>query len=433
MQLSKLRQITKLCLSSVFLAGAMYAAAAIPDMRLSGLALHLETGRDIYLGGIYFDQHVPKPDDLVKASGPKLMEYRVVARRTSIRSLLGGILLQSELASGQRPDDNVSSFAKDILSRVKGSLYAGDSFQIMLNENDETIAYLNGHELTRVDDGAVSDYILMGWVGAKGPSTAFRNSILADEIAPAMWSTFEANSFSAKRGGEVAAWLGAPDQREAASAAAEELAPVLALSVEAVVAATAEMPAETPAGENPELLAASTVTIETIASSAAEPMLAQPEPRLGEHDSIGDSAEAAIEDGTRVASLTPVSGLFSPPQPEGIAALSVRDYSKRLGIFNTNLIKRVYGEIHYPARAVRRSIQGRLELDVTLAQDGTLVGVAVAQSSGYKILDRAAVKAATRALSAADPTNLDPVAVAEYGGSYGELIVPVPVQFLLTE
>ena len=46
----------------------------------------------------------------------------MVARRTSIRSLLGGMLLQSELASGTAPDASVTSFVNDLLASVQGDV-----------------------------------------------------------------------------------------------------------------------------------------------------------------------------------------------------------------------------------------------------------------------------------------------------------------------
>ncbi len=118
--------------------------------------------------------------------------------------------------------------------------------------------------------------------------------------------------------------------------------------------------------------------------------------------------------------------------PEGIEHLNIMDYSQRLAQFNTDLIKRVYSEIQYPRSAVRRGLQGRLELDITLDPSGKLVTVEVGSSSGYKVLDRAAVKAATSALSKDGLNEIDPVARAEYGAD-GALVIPVPVSFILTQ
>jgi TonB family protein len=74
-----------------------------------------------------------------------------------------------------------------------------------------------------------------------------------------------------------------------------------------------------------------------------------------------------------------------------------------------------------------------VELDVTLRSNGELLAVAVARSSGHKILDAAAVKAAEGAFSGGLPGSIDPVALAEFGGEADYLVVPVPVSFKLTE
>ena len=205
------RGVMTLLITGAILTGSITAMAANSPFKMAGLALHQETGREIYIGGLYFDQHVPIPDDLVGASGPKLMEYRVVARRTSIRSLLGGMLLQSEVATGQAPDNATTEFAQHILSTVKSSLYAGDSFEILLSEDDQTIAYLNGHKLAQADDGTIADYLLMGWVGEHGPSTVFRKSILSKEVDSALFAAFQANTYTSERELKVASWIGEQD------------------------------------------------------------------------------------------------------------------------------------------------------------------------------------------------------------------------------
>lgn len=456
-----LQRVMRLYLSTVFLAGAISASAANSEMRLSGLALHQETGRNIYLGGIFFDRHVPKPDDLVNASGPKIMEYRVVARRTSMRSLLGGILLQSELANGVPPDDSVTRFANDILAGVRGSLYAGDSFEILLSENDETIAFLNGHELARIDDGRVADYILVGWIGEQGPSTAFRASMISDEIDPTLLEIFQATEFSAQRAGEVASWLqparriepaGSTDPGSAIASTTtdsqgdkamdtqepndQEQAAELHASaneVHAAVSWAGEVhTADNIKGQGVMLISAG--AIDTWERAANEPLIAQPRPRaVTEQADLDPAPAAAPAERTQLASLQPLSDLLGADQPPGVEDLDIQEYSQRLASFNTRLIRSVYEEINYPRQAVRRNLQGRLELDVTLREDGSLVDISVARSSGYKILDKAALKAASTALASIDPETMDPVAIAEYSDDSGELVVPVPVQFLLTE
>lgn len=50
------------------------------------------------------------------------------------------------------------------------------------------------------------------------------------------------------------------------------------------------------------------------------------------------------------------------------------------------------GNLNYPEDAKRRGLRGSVMLDVAINQDGTLSGVSVTRSSGYKLIDDAAVR-----------------------------------------
>ena len=400
-----------------------------PDFRMVGLAVHQETGREIYLAAIHVDKMVPKPSDLVQASGPKVMEYRVVARRTSIRSLLGNILLQGELASGKSPSVKTAEFADMIMSSIQGSLYAGDSLEFLLTADDQTTASLNGYELARIDDGYVFDYLLRGWVGERGPSTVFRASILEDQVSPALLEAYDAHTASQERLAVVSTW-GKPEEPE--PVAVEE--PSVAIDADERPEFVAEV-------EQSEQQTSATIALVDAVVAAAD--LPQPEPvvTLPELDTSAAVTEHAAETTTfepvQLAMASPVSavGEFEPAarHMNDIAALDVMEYSQRLALFNSTVLRMVTINIRYPKAAVRRSLQGSLELDLTLQKDGTLNEVVVGRSSGYNTLDQAAMRAANKAFKDSALESIDPVALAEYGDGSGVLVVPVPVNFILTE
>jgi len=466
------------------------------DLYLAGLGMHQETGRNIYLGGIYLERELGQPDDFTRSRGTRVMEYRVIARRTSLRSLLGGMLLQSEVATGRAPDAATTDFADALLSSVNTSLYAGDSLQVEATNGNETVARLNGHELARIAGTEVADYLLMGWVGESGPSTVFRNTITARDIDPALRDMLETRTYSAEREAEVAAWLGnspqppAPagagqatptPQLTAAEAApkatqdslqdasgatapatvqpqeAETTAPAqsteppgtIAAAPESGTAATADAAQKerqetgetqaTPVAANTSRASASpaiTITTRDAAPAATlSPISVQASRRIDSDPAAHTLAEANQEDGEAVQ----VASLFSPGADmlprhaleDHLSAIGVQAYSQRLSRFHTNLVRKVYGQIHYPKRAVRRALEGRLELDVTLTAEGDLVGIAVATTSGHQLLDEAAIAAAQDAFEER-LQSIDPVAVAEFGSfTTGELVIPIPVSFQL--
>ncbi len=407
-----------LALASITTAFTGSASATDEDFRMLGLAMHQETGRNIYLGAFYVGIDLPNPDNILESPAPKVMEYRIVARRTSIRSLMGSMLLQSEVATGHEPNAATVAFADDLLSSVKGSLYAGDSFEISQSEDKLITAHLNGLELTQNEDAGIFDYILMGWMGESGPSTAFRDHIMRSDSDRSLLAVHSAHAPSEDRIALVATWStpiapAAPSAAEPTATSSVDIAPGAQPEISAVAAAEHATTLRGGLAETEAFEIESTLS-EILPVHSGQQELPIPESAT---IAMSEGQDESFVDATVVAS-------------NGVQSLHVTEYSHRLASFNTALIKLVYSEIQYPRRAVRREIQGALELDITMLEDGSLVDVAIAQSSGHTILDGAAVKAAEKAFKNASLGEVDPVAIAEYG-DHGNVVVPVPVNFIL--
>ena len=93
-------------------------------------------------------------------------------------------------------------------------------------------------------------------------------------------------------------------------------------------------------------------------------------------------------------------------------------------------MKKVFGKVVYPRRAIKRERQGKVELLVSLDENGELLEISVDSSSGYGLLDNAASKAVRKA---APFPELTLVAREEFlsedGTSY---IMPIPITFKLS-
>ena len=103
-----------------------------------------------------------------------------------------------------------SRYAGQVLAAVRGSLYAGDTLEIRLDDSGKTSAHLNGHELASIATAEVANYFIQGWIGERAPSTSFRDSLLADAIDPQLQEMRDSHRFSETRGNEIAAWLAPP-------------------------------------------------------------------------------------------------------------------------------------------------------------------------------------------------------------------------------
>ncbi|MEP0201089.1 MAG: TonB family protein [Halioglobus sp.] len=407
-------------------------AAAASDFRIIGLATHQETGREIYLGALYIEKLTPRPENLLESPGPMLMEYRIIARRTSIRSLLGGMLLQGELASNATPSQSTQDFVGTIMSTVQGSLYSGDQLKISLSSAGKTEAQLNGATLAAANDREVFTYFLNGWLAEQGSSTAFRSAILAP-VDSSQLGIFEAHTPTQERITQTNSW------NKQAEATEQTLLAALPAQIE--TSDTVEEPAVQLAQEVITTQTTIDSTKPTTESLAAESLSAinATDDNYADTSAAATSPAAAIGAGeettkgrpVQLASITSSSGLLQ--ELNTVDALDVIEYSSRLSAFNTQVLALVTSKLHYPRAAVRRNLQGKLELDLVIASDGSLQAVEIADSSGHSVLDKSAIRAAESALKDNGLGELDPVAVAEYADGGGNIIVPVPVNFVLME
>lgn len=466
------------------LLGSGHAGAGYPYLHTVGLAVHQETGRDIYVAALRSSGGT-SVERFLLGKGTLLMEQRVVARRTSARSLLGNLLLQAELATGAQPSASVTRLISDLIDAVQGSLYRGDSLEIARLASGDVVAHLNDVELARSDDPAVFSYLLAGWTGDSGPSAAFREVLTRPTLDPDLASRYASQTADPERVAAVMAWARPSAAEDSSAAAASPQASGQS------TAGSEDAPAEerSPLRDGPDTAdgqntaatdtdrntdrdtttvampldlsegAGSTATVVLASMDASavsrkaragrgEPSVVAPQPKRPT-DTVSPSAAVEIPQpevqpdssphgvsgqtpGTEaLAALVNPAPMERPGPTADTAALAASEYSRRLGAFNDLVIRRVYAEIEYPRAAVRRSLEGALELDVTIGADGELSDVAIARSSGYRMLDGSAVRAAKKGLKRIDPEKIDPVAVAEYGGESGELVIPVPVSFRL--
>ncbi len=419
-------------------------SAAEENMQMVGLAMHQETGRNIFLGALYSDDPAARIATLQRGDSTGVLEHRVVARRTSIRSLLGKLLLQGEVATGRPPTAETIQFADDIMSLVRGSLYAGDSLTIELTPDATTRATLNGHNLAASAHQGVFYYFLSAWIGEKGPSTAFRSAILSPSIDSGLMSVYSANDTSANREREVAAWLQQLETDEVDDAPPPEPAKISAQAKPHTVAAatstvankqlvTRQQPKAAPAAADtvsPELDPGGALAEVETKTPDAEVERFVREPVRETVATVG--AATAPESGAGVQLAMAVQPDIGVPAVEEIDTFDAMDYSRQLDLFNNDILRQVYAEIRYPRAAVRRNLQGNLELDLTLDRSGKLVGIEVGRSSGYAMLDKSAVTAAERAFKKSGAGSISEVAIAEYGDGDNLVVVPVPVSFILT-
>jgi protein TonB len=101
-----------------------------------------------------------------------------------------------------------------------------------------------------------------------------------------------------------------------------------------------------------------------------------------------ETTAGTAEDTPEAAAVPTGSAVSQAPTPTGNAALTA-DYARRN---YTYIQRRIRDRLVYPAPARRAGIQGTAELAFTIHEDGRVSAVTVQKSSGYPVLDEAAIE-----------------------------------------
>ncbi len=366
------------------------SARSLDDLQPAGLAVYTETARDIYVAGILLPSGTGL-NNIYLAPGPKAMEYRIATRRISSRGFSGTLLLQGELGSGERAPTAAIAALADLKDHIKGALFQGDQFIIALTETDETVFYLNGTELMRRNDGDIFDFFFAGWVG-ESSSALLRSALLSGAIKKDTETRYASLQPGRERIALVEEWMAPPPAPKPAPVAEPTPAVDPVAEPEPMIASVAEPAA----------------TETTVAMAAATPApTAAPEPTTA---SAPEPAPTPVEE----------------PVPE--PAIDDREYQRQLNAFVSEIMVAVFSEVVYPRRAIKRTLEGRVELLARMDSDGALLELLIDQSSGSSLLDEAAQKAVRKA---APFPELNTVAQEEFAADDGSYLMPIPVTFRL--
>jgi protein TonB len=367
MLVQKLCYLNSLAVALLLVCSGTRASAELEPV---GLAVYTETARDIYIAALLLPPGATL-ENIYEAPGPRAMEFRIALRRISSRGFAGMLLLQAELGSGSRVPAQVVSAITNLKKNIKSALKQGDHLVITHTESDATSFVLNGVELLSVDDRSIFNFFLSGWIG-RSSSTIFRDTLLSGNLDAGTLARFESLAPTDQRLATISSWV----SQAPVPVPAPTLAPASTPQVSASTTAPAPVVNKKPV-RKPEQIAK---TVKTVAD--AEP-----------------------------------------------TKLDDKEYQRQLNTYVTHIMKKVFGEVVYPRRAIKRQHEGKVELQVSLDPNGELLEVSVANSSGYDILDAAASKAVHKA---APFPELTMVAREEFlsedGTSY---IMPIPITFKL--
>ena len=197
-----------------------FAQTQLDGMTLRGLAVYQQLRTDYYIAGLYLPNPATQPEDAFFMPGPKRMDLRVVVESWSDRRFNQQwnqlILINNSPDTQKAQSDNIIAFG----TMLKDDLQAGDHLTIDHLPDEGTEIKLNGTTLLKTDDPEFFNLLLSCWIGARPPSSSFKQDVLnmpTGERGSSLMTNFEIMAPSQTRIAETKTW--ASGQKAPAKAA----------------------------------------------------------------------------------------------------------------------------------------------------------------------------------------------------------------------
>lgn len=374
----------------LFLIYFLFIAHHTHALELNGVASFRELGSEVYLGALHMDSRSPDVSAIFAENREKKMEMRF-SQGMSKRRWAGNWMQSIAINNNRDSLVGAAEELSEILSAFADNLSPGDTVAFHYIPGSGTSITINGTTLTEGKSATIFNLFLSAWIGAVPPSSQFKNALLGTADSAAEQSRFAAIQPSAARIAAVKTW-GTEEEEVAEEEVAEEEA-AKELAGEMPVAPTAEKPEikPEPAEAKPET------------PVAAAPQAPKPEP----------AAPAAAS--------APAPQVVDKNETE--LDLSVESILAQQA-YASDLIRKIYQKVKYPAGAVKRNHQGSVRVSVMVARDGSVGSINITEESQYNSLN----KEALRAITSASPFSPLPSSISDES-----MEIVVPITFKLAE
>ena len=430
--------ICKRGLTALFLICVTTVAHA--DLQLNGVADFTELRRSFYLGGLCVERPAQDGQVLVDSDQRKRMVLKITADRWSPRSFSGhwtrSLLINNDA-------ETLNAFGEAVIefnNLLREDLVHGDVLEIERADDGSTEVRLNSVALLNVSRPGFTEMLLRTWIGSRPPSTEFRQQMLGLELSPERVARFKALGPGQQRVAAIAAWTNEEADQESVEPPAAEAdtddsrfiaPPLVPPSGDTVVAVRAAPPAAiepaakaAPAGDS----AAPGTNIkpqpqpEAVSKPPAAPVAAA---GLAMSPASNASSGGVVPASLIVESAAPQPGTHEEAGETREASgseLSAEEERALVELYQNMVVRKILGQVQYPDYALRRGLEGVIELRVKVNRGGEILDIEEIAPTRYDVLN----KAGRRAVEQIGEFPRVPAALA------GDVIqVDVPIRFQL--
>lgn len=353
----RLKSITKLCIS--FLLASFCSLTLAAEPMLNGMAVHVDLGKEQFIGALYSTPLSDSPDTLLANTQPMRMVLKIVSpdgittRRFS-RWWIEGMAINNSATLLTEQADNMVKFD----GLFKGRFAPNDTIAFIAEPGKGVNITINDVLLGNIASDKFFSMLLRTWVGKVPLSSDYKDGILKNgNVSAELKSRFDKIKPSKERSTEVAGWS---KIKSAADLAAEK-------EKEKEAKEAAAKSSSSPSIDNAKQLAAQKAEQ---AKAEAAKLAAQKAPTPA-------VATAAANDDDEKPALT-------------AQTLLARQF------YVSDQLKKVYANVRYPKKALEKEQTGSVRLTIVINRQGNLVSTSIAQASEFEILNEAALEAVNK-------------------------------------
>ena len=390
---------------------------ASDQLLLNGTAIHTSLQQDYYYAALFSESRSDDPQTLLWQENQR-MEITILVDEWSKRRFTQH--LGQAIAINNSTDDQ-EHHAKDIATfntLIKDYLIRGDRIVINKDIDKGTAISINGITLMETKSHDFFGLFLNTWLGARPPSSVFKASILgqAATVDSSMMASYESLTASNTRINDLKEW----NRKEQSKTKKKTV--------------TKKIPAK-------KLLAPikkKSAAIKTIAKKA-EPIIIETQPQYVDTTELIESADMAttiaaehtqldfdentVEAtslkkamdtnglGTKTASDKSALVLASNTKNNDLANKALADINQEkkqlLRFYRSTILTSTYKKIVYPSSAIDKNQQGKVVLKVIVDRSGKVQSIDLKEKSQFKLLNKAANRAVTKAHFPSVPSELE--------------------------
>lgn len=353
----RLKSIINVCIS--FLLAGFCSLSLAADPVLNGMAVHVDLGKEQFIGALYSTTLSDNADKLLANTQPMRMELKIVApdgvttRRFS-RWWIEGMAINNSPSLLTEQADNMVKFD----GMFKGRFVPNDTVMFTYEAGKGVTISINDVILGNIAGDKFFSMLLRTWIGKVPLSSDYKDDILkAGNVNATLKARFDKIKPTKERTTEVAGWSKIKSASEIAAEKEKEAAAKLAS-------------AQTSSTDSAKLLAAQKA--EQAKAEAAK-------------------IEAAKLAAAQKNSAAPVK-IASNDDDDDKPALTAQNLLARQFYVSDNL-KKINAAVRYPKKALERGQTGNVRVSVVINRQGDIVSTTILQASEVDSLNEGALEA----------------------------------------